>query len=150
MKLQLIPTLALGLLVSSVTAQDKPDLTNPKQRTSYAIGMDIGSTFRQQGMEIDLKALAAGIADATEGKPALTEKEQREVMMKFQQEMTAKQQALEAKQEAEDKVLAVKNLKDGEAFLAENAKKPGVKLKQVTAPDGTKAELQYLVIKSGP
>ena len=38
MKSYFTPVLALGLLVSSVSAQDKPDLTNPKQKMSYAVG----------------------------------------------------------------------------------------------------------------
>ena len=43
MKSYFIPVLALGLLVSSVSAQDKPDLTNPKQKTSYAVGLDLAT-----------------------------------------------------------------------------------------------------------
>jgi len=73
MKSYLIPTLALGLLVSSAPAQDKPDLTNPKQKTSYAVGVNIASTLKADGLDLDPKALAAGIADALGGKPALTQ-----------------------------------------------------------------------------
>ena len=49
------------------------------------------------------------------------------------------------------KFLMAKNLKEGEAFLAENAKKDGIHIKEVTVPDGTKAELQYKIsLQSGP
>ena len=41
MKSHLIPILALGLLVTGAMAQDKPDLTNPQQKTSYAIGVNV-------------------------------------------------------------------------------------------------------------
>ena len=63
--------LALGLFVSSVNAQDKPDLTNPKQKNSYAIGADVASTLKNQDIDLDPKALAAGISDTLAGKPAL-------------------------------------------------------------------------------
>ena len=75
MKSYLIPTLALGLLVSSAVAQDKPDLTNPKQKTSYAIGVNIGSSLKAENLDLDARALAAGISDAMGGKPALTPEE---------------------------------------------------------------------------
>jgi len=142
MKSYLIPTLALGLLVSSAVAQDKPDLTNPKQKTSYALGVNIGSNLKAQELDLDAKALAAGVADALGGKPALTQEEVQATLQQFQQEMMAKMQAKE-------KIDAEKNLKAGEAFLAENKKKEGVKLHAVTLPDGTQAELQYKVLKSG-
>lgn len=134
MKKQLVSTLAIGLLVSFVQAQDKPDLTNPKQRTSYAIGANIGSGLKQQEVDVDSKALIAGMSDALAGKPALTEAEINESMMALRQEMMTKMQA-------KQKAVADKNLKDGENFLAANAKKEGVK----TLPSG----LQYKVIKSG-
>jgi FKBP-type peptidyl-prolyl cis-trans isomerase FklB len=131
-----LSSLALGLIASSVQAQDKPDLTNPKQRTSYAIGANIATSLKQQDMDIDSKALAAGIADTLAGKPALTQEELREALMKLQQELTAK-----AKAKGEKYADGSKNLKDGEAFLAENGKKEGVK--------STASGLQYKVIKSG-
>ena len=73
MKYYLIPTLALGLLVGSASAQDKPDLTNPKQKTSYALGVNIGSGLKAQDLDLDAKAVATGVADGLGGKPALTQ-----------------------------------------------------------------------------
>jgi len=134
MKSYIIPVLALGLFVSSVPAQDKPDLTNPKQKTSYVVGLDISTTLKRQDLDLDAKALAAGIADGLAGKPALTEEEQKAVIMDLRKSVMAK---MEAKQQA----IADKNLKDGEAFLAANAKKDGVKT--------TASGLQYKVLKSG-
>jgi FKBP-type peptidyl-prolyl cis-trans isomerase FklB len=64
----------------------------------------------------------------------LTDQEARETMTVFQKEMMAKQEVLAKK-------LGEKNKKEGEAFLAENKKKEGVK----TLPSG----LQYRVIKEG-
>jgi FKBP-type peptidyl-prolyl cis-trans isomerase FklB len=45
--------------------------------------------------------------------------------------------------------VADKNKKEGEAFLAENKKKEGVKTQAVTLQDGATAELQYKVITAG-
>src|SRR6185436_6606678 len=126
--------LAIGLFVSSALGQDKPDLTNPKQRTSYAIGLDIAANLKAREIDLDAKALAAGIADALAEKPALKPDEVREVLMKLQQEMMAKG---DVKNQAD----AEKNLKAGDAFLAENGKKEGVKT--------TTTGLQYKVLKSG-
>ena len=134
MKPYLITTLAFGLLVSSAVAQDKPDLTNPKQKTSYALGVNIGSSLKDQDVDLDGKALAAGITDALNGKPAMTQQEVQATLMQFQQEMMSKMQAKE-------KVDSDKNLKAGEAFLAENAKKAGVKT--------TASGLQYKILKEG-
>jgi FKBP-type peptidyl-prolyl cis-trans isomerase FklB len=127
-------TLALGLFVSSVPAQDKPDLTNPKQKTSYAVGVNIGSSLKAQELDVDVKALTAGISDALADKPALTQQEVREVLMKLQQDMMAQR-------DAKNKAEGEKNLKAGDEFLAANAKKDGVKT--------TASGLQYKVIKSG-
>jgi FKBP-type peptidyl-prolyl cis-trans isomerase FklB len=134
MKSYLIPTLALGLAVGSVQAQDKPDLKDPKQRVSYSIGADIGNNFKRQELDLDPKALAAGLADALAGKTALTEAEMRAALNDFRKDMMEKMQA-------KQKSAGEKNLKDGEAFLAANAKKEGVKV----LPSG----LQYKVLKSG-
>ena len=124
----------VGLLTGSALAQDKPDLKDPKQRASYCIGADIGGNFKKQEIDVDAKALAAGLNDSLAGKPALTEAEMKETMNDFRTQMMAKMQA---KQKTEGE----KNVKDGEAFLAANAKKEGVKV----LPSG----LQYKVLKAG-
>jgi FKBP-type peptidyl-prolyl cis-trans isomerase FklB len=131
MKLQLIVVFGILLLVNQVSAQEKTDLKNQKEKMSYIIGMDIGNNLKNQSVEIDPNILAKGIRDALAGgKPLLTEQEIRETMAVFQKEMAVKQEAA-----------AQKNKKEGEAFLAENKKKDGVK----TLPSG----LQYKVIKKG-
>jgi FKBP-type peptidyl-prolyl cis-trans isomerase len=134
MKSYIIPVLALGLFVSSVPAQDKPDLTNPKQKMSYAIGLDIATSLKRQDIDVDAKALTAGIADEFAGKPALTEQEMKAAIMDLQKSAMARA-------EEKQKAAAEKNLKAGEAFLAANAKKEGVKT--------TASGLQYKVIKAG-
>ncbi len=134
MKSYFIPVLALGLMVGSVPAQDKPEPMTPKQKTSYAIGLDIASTLKRQEIELDAKSLATGISDGLTGKPALTAEEQKAVLLDLQKTLMAK--ATETQKAAGEK-----NQKAGEAFLAANAKKDGVKT--------TASGLQYKVIKSG-
>ena len=131
MKLQLLMALSIVFFVSQVSAQENPVLKNQKEKMSYIIGMDIGRDFKKQSIDIDPDILAKGMKDAIAGgKPLLTEQEVREVTAVFQKEMAARQEET-----------AKKNKKDGEAFLAENKKKEGVK----TLPSG----LQYKVIKAG-
>jgi FKBP-type peptidyl-prolyl cis-trans isomerase FklB len=142
MKSPLILLLALGLLALPTSAQDKPDLTNPKQKISYALGMDILSTLKLQEIDVDLKAIAAGMADMEAGKPALTPEQQKAAMRELQESIITKAGE-------KQKAAGEKNLKDGQAFLAANAKKEGVKVKEVAAPDGSKAGLQYKILKSG-
>lgn len=122
------------LLAAGVHAQEKMELKDAKQKASYAIGMDIGSNFKRQDLDVDAKALTAGIADTLTGKTQLTEAEAKEVLNEFRTQMMAK---MEAKQKTDGD----KNAKEGEAFLATNAKKEGVKT--------TASGLQYKVLKSG-
>jgi FKBP-type peptidyl-prolyl cis-trans isomerase FklB len=131
MKLKLIIVLGILFLVSQVNAQENLVLKDQKEKVSYIIGMDIGMNMKKQSINIDSNILAKGVKDALSGaKPLLTEQEIQETMAAFQKEMMAKQ--------AEG---AKKNKAEGEAFLAENKKKEGVK----TLPSG----VQYKVIKAG-
>ena len=102
---------------------------------SYIIGMDLGRNFQKQAIDIDPDILAQGIKDGLSGgKALLSEQEARETLAAFQAEMVAKQTEVAKK-------MGERNKKEGEAFLAENRKKEGVK----TLPSG----LQYRVIQAG-
>jgi len=115
-------------------ADDKLDLKDAKQKSSYAIGMDIGGNFKKQEIDIDPKAMAAGLADAMSGKTQLTEADAKAVLTEFRMSMMSKMQEKE-------KASGEKNVKAGEDFLAANAKKEGVKT--------TTTGLQYKVLKAG-
>ena len=135
MKLPTFFLLALGL--SAVLAADeKPAASSKEQRDkiSYSLGVNIGTSLKNQGADPDLDQVAAGMRDALGGKAKLTDAEVRETLMAWQQELRAKRSE---KQKAEGEL----NRKVGETWLAENAKKPGVK----TMPDG----LQYKVLVAG-
>jgi FKBP-type peptidyl-prolyl cis-trans isomerase FklB len=118
-----------------LSAQGKEAPKTQKDKVSYSIGLDFGKNMRIQSVELNLDLLLRGIRDGmAEVKPALTDAEIRECMTTFQKEMMAKMQE-------KQKVDGEKNKKEGDAFLAQNKKKPGV----VTLPSG----LQYKVIKDG-
>ncbi len=129
--------ICLGALctASLALAEDKPQLKDQKDKASYSIGYDIGTTFKKQNIELNTDALIAGMKEALSGKEASMSKEEREKTLEtFQKEMMEKQVA--ASKEA-----ATKNLAEGEKFLAENKKKDGVKT--------TTSGLQYKVVKEG-
>ena len=131
MKSRVIVMLGILFLVSQVNAEEKLVLKNQKEKVSYIIGMDIGGDLKKQSIDIDPNILSKGIQDALGGaKSLLTDQEIQETMVAFKNERMTKQEEI-----------AKKNKSDGEAFLAENKKKEGVK----TLLSG----LQYKVIKAG-
>jgi FKBP-type peptidyl-prolyl cis-trans isomerase FklB len=110
-------------------------LTTKKQKVSYALGMNIGSSLHKQPVELDPKILARGLEDAMSGgKTLLTEDEMRSVLTEAQTEL---KQQMEAKMKEESET----NKKAGEAFLAANKTKEGV----VALPSG----LQYKILTQG-
>ena len=136
MRIRLTTSLtALALLLcASVASAEGADLKDPKQKLSYAIGTEIGANLKKQGVDIDPKAFSAGLADALAGKLQMTDAEIKDAMNSARAQLIAKQQA---KQQAD----AAVNVKAGDAFLAANAKKDGVKT--------TASGLQYKVLKAG-
>jgi FKBP-type peptidyl-prolyl cis-trans isomerase len=110
---------------------------------SNSLGMNIGRGIKQSGVELDLDVLTAAIRDMAAGHAMrLTEVQMGEGVRAFSM-------AANAKREEERLKLADKNHKLGEAFLAENKKKEGVKTHAVTLPDGKTVEMQYKVITEG-
>jgi len=143
MKSSLIFVCAFGLLALPVLAQSQPEFTNSTQKISYALGMDVVRMLKLDDFDIDLKAITAGMADMRAGRPALTPEQKKDALREMQEDILAK---AVAKKEAAGAV----HRKAGEAFLAANARQPDVKIKEVVAPDGSKAGLQYKVLQSGP
>jgi FKBP-type peptidyl-prolyl cis-trans isomerase FklB len=134
--LAILTTLFILLLAIGCTAADKtPKLESLIDKVSYSIGLNIGKDFKAQNIEVNPDLLARGIKDAiSDSKPLLTEEEIQEAVGTFQQERMAEAEAMA-------KEMGEKNLKEGEAFLQENAKREGV----VALPSG----LQYEVIEEG-
>jgi len=138
----LLFAIVAGSAASPALAQDKPALTNDDQIISYALGMEVVKGLKADDFDLDMKSVKAGMADMQAGKPALTLDEKRTAMHQMQDDILAK---AVAKKEAAGAV----HRKQGQEFLAANAKKPGVKIMEVVAPDGSQAQLQYKVLKSG-
>ena len=122
------------LAATAALAQDKLDLTAEKSRASYAIGADIANSMKRQSLDLDTKALAAGLVDGMTGKLQLKDTDLEKAMNDFKTALMAKRQAAQA-------TAATENTKKGTDYLAANAKKEGVKT--------TASGLQYKVMKAG-
>ncbi len=135
MKTIILPVLVAGLVAGHLNAADQASLKTTKDKVSYIIGFNIGSGMKRDGVDVDVNKLAAGLAAALSGgKSQLSDADTQAVMQAFQQEMMAKQQTQQA-------TVGVEEMKKGQAFLAANKSKPGVKT--------TASGLQYQVITAG-
>ncbi|QDT30749.1 Peptidyl-prolyl cis-trans isomerase Mip precursor [Gimesia panareensis] len=114
---------------------EKSQLKDQKQKVSYGIGFNLGQNLMRDNLDLDPQILAKGIIDAmTKQKPQMTEDEIRATLLAFQEQLRKDAQTKMEK-------AAQANVAKGKKFLADNAKKEGVKT--------TKSGLQYKVIKSG-
>jgi FKBP-type peptidyl-prolyl cis-trans isomerase FklB len=110
-----------------------PAIKSDKEKMAYSLGLQIGESFK--GLDLDIGALAAGMRDSSTGtKPQLSDKEIEESLRALKELATAKAGAQQA-------AMADTNQKAGDAFLAENGKKEGVKT--------TASGLEYKILKSG-
>ncbi len=136
MKQVVMCVVCLALLATpGMSAEKKTELKTQKEKLSYSIGFDMGSSIKRNGIDVDPNIVTKAIKDALSGgKPLMTEKEMRESINALQKDMAAKQQE-------RMKGLGDKNKKEGEAFLAENRKKEGV----AALPSG----LQYVILAEG-
>jgi FKBP-type peptidyl-prolyl cis-trans isomerase FklB len=117
-------------------------LTTDKDKTSYAIGSDLGNKLKMASIDVDPAILSRAIKDVlTGGKPAMTDDEVHAKLTELSKQVQQAQQEAQKKQQEANKVLGEKNRKDGDAFLAENKSKEGV----VALPSG----LQYKILKAG-
>ena len=110
-------------------------LEGEKAQVSYMIGMEMAKSLEPVKGEVDLDTLTKAMKTVIAGeKPLMTEEQAKQVGETFGQKM-------QAKQIADMMAKAKKNAEAGAAFLAENAKKPGVKT--------TESGLQYKVVTAG-
>ncbi|MCK5876200.1 MAG: FKBP-type peptidyl-prolyl cis-trans isomerase [Candidatus Marithrix sp.] len=139
MKLHYATIVMMGLFVSQVSAEEVNNtadtLTTQKDKISYIFGHNIGKNMNQQGLEINMDSLSQGMLDGLSNKESkISVEEMTTIMQDFKKELNAKKTAMK-------KVQAEKNSKEGDVFLAENAKKDGI----VVLPSG----LQYKVLTPG-
>ena len=110
-------------------------LSAPKDKTSYALGMNLAENLKAQSVDIDPNMLLKGMKDVLSGgKTLLTTDEEHATLLELQSGLRKAQMEKMAK-------AGEKNKKEGEAFLAANKSKPGI----VTLPSG----LQYKVLHAG-
>jgi FKBP-type peptidyl-prolyl cis-trans isomerase FklB len=130
-----VAVVVLLVTAANGVAADATALKSEREKTSYALGVEVGSNLKRQGVDLDAALIAQGLRDVlTGGTLLLGEAEVRAAVMAFQKELMAKQQEAQ-------KAVSAKAKAEGEAFLAANATKDGV----VTLPSG----LQYKVITPG-
>jgi len=135
MSIRWVLILGMGMLTGSAAAQNATTLNTQKEKLSYALGMNIGGQMRAQGLDLDPDLFVQGLKTVLSGgKVLLTDEEAKAVLALLQNE-------LQQKQAEAAKILAEKNKKEGEAFLAANKAKEGV----ITLDSG----LQYKILQAG-
>jgi FKBP-type peptidyl-prolyl cis-trans isomerase len=113
-----------------------PDLNNPTDRYSYALGMDLGKAVANVNVDLNISVLMGAIKDQVDSS--------RTVLMSDSASESALQDLLlqmQKKKESDDKAQAQKALDEQAKFFAENAKDSTVK----KTPKG----VQYKMIKAG-
>lgn len=109
-----------------------------REKAGYAIGAKVGrdlTTLKEQGIDADPATIITAVTDALTGTPMkMSDRE-------IQETLTAIQTDNQNRQTAKMKTTGDSNKKEGEAFLAANKTKDGVKT--------TATGLQYKVIKEG-
>ena len=106
-----------------------------QDRASYVIGYNLGRTLKQNDVNANSDLIVKGLRDGMTGANGmLTDAEMQSTMQEFQKQV-------QAQQEAKQKVVGEKNKTEGEAFLAKNKARAGVKT--------TASGLQYEVEKEG-
>jgi len=110
-------------------------LKTPKDKLSYAIGMNVGKSLHRDGVEVDTAILMRALKDAlADSKPLMTDDEAKAAIIGLQND-------LRKKQEEKMAIAGEANKKEGTEFLEANKGKDGV----VTLPSG----LQYKVVTPG-
>jgi len=102
---------------------------------SYAIGLEMGNSFRSREMQLSAESVAAGIRDGLSGaEPRFVEEARFEAMQQMQMMMSNKEMA-------QQRAAGAKNEQAGKSFLAKNKAREGVKV--------TKSGLQYRIVQPG-
>jgi FKBP-type peptidyl-prolyl cis-trans isomerase FklB len=121
-------------------------LKTPKDKASYAVGLNVGrnlgAQLRQQSVEVDQAILLRGVKDALAGgKTLMTDDEAKAALTQLQTEVTNRLHEKMKVEQEKMKVVSETNKKEGLDFLGANKTKEGV----VTLPSG----LQYKILAEG-
>jgi FKBP-type peptidyl-prolyl cis-trans isomerase FklB len=133
-----IPVTALIFSLAACQSGGEKDvkLESKQDKVSYSIGRTVGTNIHRDSIALTPDAFLRGVMDAwaDSSKQLMTDQQVQEVLVALRHEMNDKQAE-------QAKAAAATGKAEGEAFLAKNAKEPGV----VVLPSG----LQYKVIKEG-
>lgn len=121
--------LTLVLVGMGFSAKSQTEMTN-QQKSSYAIGFNVGSGMHRDGIELDYDAFVQGMKDAYAGTNKFTDQQMQEIFNQLQQDI-----------EAQKKSGTAAEIAKGAKFLEENKKNPEVK--------ETASGLQYMVLQEG-
>jgi len=124
---------SVALSIFALAGCDKePELSDPIQQASYGIGLNMGESLMNDGLDdIDPEALALGMKDALAG----------EVSRVSDEELTAAFEVLQTRAQERAASLGEEAAQANVDFLAENAQQEGV----ITTDSG----LQYQVLEEG-
>jgi FKBP-type peptidyl-prolyl cis-trans isomerase len=140
--LAVIATAGLLAACGQKNAGSNAPLTTESQKFSYSVGLQIGNSLQQAKSHLDLDALKNGIDDAVGGKPPrLDDAARRDVMTTVSKQLMQEASAAAATAASARTEQGAKAVLLGQKFLADNARKPGVKT--------TASGLQYEVLSEG-
>ncbi len=126
---------ALATTMTIASPVFSADLETDQQKLSYSLGLILGQQLKSQVEQLDYDAFQDALKSVySEAAPKLTEEEVAKVMQDFQARKMEEQQKIVAE-------MATANLKKGETYQSENAKKDGVKK--------TDSGLQYEILTAG-
>ncbi|MGF1922917.1 MAG: FKBP-type peptidyl-prolyl cis-trans isomerase, partial [Bacteroidia bacterium] len=120
-----------------------PLFKNKLDSASYALGINVASSFKSGGLStINFELLNKGMKDVfADASPTLTQQQCQEVIQTLFESFSAQREEIARKNEELEKQKYMPTIKEGEAFLAQNKNKPGIKT--------TASGLQYEVITPG-
>lgn len=133
--LALVAGLAAACAPKDGADGDASELSTDAQKFGYAIGVDIGKSLKPVKDEVDIPALVAGLEETMADKePRLSDEEREQVKGDITRKLQQKQM--------DERLAKAKTAQEaGEKFLAENAKREGVKT--------TESGLQYEILTEG-
>lgn len=118
-----------------VPAAQALELKTEEQKVSYSLGLIIGEKLKRDAVNLDQAAFQSAIQAVYAGdEPLMNREEMAQTMQAFQQKKAEEERLKKEK-------LIKENFAKGQAFLAENGKKAGVKT--------TESGLQYEELNAG-
>ena len=121
--------MTLVLVGMGFSAKSQTEMTK-EQKTSYALGINIGMNMKQDIKQLDYESFVKGLKDAYAGTNQFTDQQMQEIFAQLQEDI-----------QAQKKSGVAVEIEKGAKFLEENKKNPEVK--------ETASGLQYMVLQEG-